>query len=317
MMTIQRTLVLVPLVIIGVALYLFTQQLPRAATPTPTLTPNSNVSQPATPSTLAPASPLTVTSSSSPGTVASSATNALTLTSTIVEPALYRYEVVAVYPHDPTAFTQGLLFDEGSLYEGTGLYGASTLRRVELATGKVEQQIELTDQFFGEGITIVGDRLYQLTWREGRGFIYNKASFALEAEFSYPTEGWGLTYDGQALLMSDGSAQLLRLDPTTLALLSTINVQDAQGPVVRLNELEYINGVIYANIWQTDRIAQIDPATGHVIGWIDLTGLLPDADRTSSTDVLNGIAYLPTEDRLFVTGKKWPKLFEIRLIAQN
>lgn len=315
-MTIQRTLVLIPLVIIGVALYLFMQQMPRGTGPAPTLDSNV-VSQLATPIALAPASPLTLTSTSSPSTVVSSATNPITLTSAVGEPPLYRYEVVAVYPHDPNAFTQGLLFDEGSLYEGTGLYGESTLRRVELATGKVEQQIELAEQFFGEGITIVGNRLYQLTWREGRGFIYDKASFTLESEFTYPTEGWGLTYDGEALLMSDGSAQLFRLDPTTLALLSTITVQDAQGPVVRLNELEYINGVIYANIWQTDRIAQIDPATGYVIGWIDLTGLLPDADRTSSTDVLNGIAYLPTEDRLFVTGKKWPKLFEIRLIAQN
>jgi len=323
-MTIQRTIVLIPLIVIGVVVYLFVQNGPQTALvapPTPMIaspesplaTPQAIVSPLVAPTNAT--EPLTVSTSSSPSTVASVALSATTpYTGT---PRTYGYEVVAVYPHDPNAFTQGLLFDEGVLYEGTGLYGESTLRRVDLATGQVEQQSAVAAQFFGEGITIVGNRLYQLTWREGRGFIYDKTTFALEAEFTYPTEGWGLTDDGQTLLMSDGSAQIFRLDPTTLELLSTINVQDEQGPVMRLNELEYINGVIYANIWQTDRIAQIDPATGQVIGWIDLTGLLPDADRTNSTDVLNGIAYLPTEDRLFVTGKKWPKLFEIRLIAQN
>lgn len=317
---------LIPLAAIGVALYIFTQQAPKAIAPV-VLTPTANdvVSTVATPVPQAAVSPLvspsrepvtattateplTLTTSSSPGTVAMTDATA---------PTNYTYEVVAVFPHDPNAFTQGLLFDQGILYEGTGLYGESTLRKVDLTTGAVELQIELPEQFFGEGITIVGDRLFQLTWREGRGFIYDKQSFAKQAEFTYPTEGWGLTTDGDQLLMSDGSAQIYRLDAATLTLVETINVHDGQEPVVRLNELEFINGVIYANIWQSDRIAQIDPASGAVIGWIDLTGILPAADRTTSTDVLNGIAYLPDGDRLFVTGKKWPKLFEIRLIAQD
>ncbi len=325
MVNIQRVLLLVPIALIGVVLYFFTQQAPKFDTPVlPTATANPGVSVIATPAaqtvspltaplraSVASSLPLTASSSSSPGTVT------LAPPPTGGAPRHYTYEVVAVFPHDPTAFTQGLLFDEGTLYEGTGLYGESTLRKVDLTTGRVTQQIALPEQFFGEGIAIVGDQLFQLTWREGRGFIYNKATFAQEAEFTYPTEGWGLTYDGKQLLMSDGSAQIFGLDPATLTRQQTINVHDGQAPVVRLNELEYINGVIYANIWQTEQIAQIDPATGAVIGWIDLTGILPAADRNSSTDVLNGIAYEPVADRLFVTGKKWPKLFEIRLIAKE
>lgn len=328
MTTIQRTLMLIPLAVIGVALYIFTQQAPQAIAPrAPTPPATGGVSTIATPVPQTIVSPLgspssepvtataagealTLTTASSPGTVAMTDAGATV-------PINYTYEVVAVFPHDPNAFTQGLLFDQGILYEGTGLYEESTLRKVELATGAVIQQIALPDQFFGEGITIVGDRLFQLTWREGRGFIYDKQSFAKQAEFTYPTEGWGLTTDGDQLLMSDGSAQIYRLDAATLKLVETINVHDGAEPIVNLNELEFINGVIYANIWQSDRIAQIDPASGAVIGWIDLTGLLPAADRTTSTDVLNGIAYLPDEDRLFVTGKKWPKLFEIRLLAQD
>ena len=329
MTTIQRTLILIPIAVIGVALYVFTQQAPQAIAPiVPTTPANGIVSTIATPvpqaavsplaspsseavTDTAVAAPLTRTTSSSPSTVT------ITDAATATAPSNYTYEVVAVFPHDPNAFTQGLLFDQGTLYEGTGLYGESTLRKVDLTTGTVEQQIELPEQFFGEGITIVGDQLFQLTWREGRGFIYDKESFAQQAEFTYPTEGWGLTTDGDQLLMSDGSAQIYRLDAATLKLVETINVHDGAEPIVNLNELEFINGVIYANIWQSDRIAQIDPASGTVLGWIDLTGILPAADRTTSTDVLNGIAYLPDEDRLFVTGKKWPKLFELRLIAQD
>lgn len=329
MISIQRTLILVPIVVIGLALFFFTQQAPRSGAPVlPTAVTNPAVSTLATPkpqaaisplaapisstlTTTTATQPLTLTTSSSPGTLGMDSTE------TAAEPINYTYEVVAVFPHDPNAFTQGLLFDEGILYEGTGLYDESTLRKVDLTTGAVEQQIELPAQFFGEGITIIGDRIFQLTWREGRGFIYDKQSFAQEATFTYTTEGWGLTDDEKQLFMSDGSAQIFVIDPATLAVVKTINVHDRQTPVVRLNELEYINGVIYANIWQTDQIAQIDPATGAVIGWIDLTGILSPDDRTSSTDVLNGIAYLSEADRLFVTGKKWPKLFEIRLIAQE
>ena len=226
----------------------------------------------------------------------------------------YGYEVVNVYPHDPAAFTQGLLFDAGMLYESTGLYGASSIRQVDLASGNVLTMTTLPAEFFGEGITIVGNRLIQLTWREQTGFIYDKKSFVREQAFSYPTEGWGITFDGERLIMSDGTARLYFWDPATLTEIGTIDVYDEKGPVVRLNELEYIQGEIFANIWQTDTIARIDPATGAVVGWIDLSGLLPAADRTASTDVLNGIAYLAEGNRLFVTGKNWPKLFEIRLV---
>jgi len=228
----------------------------------------------------------------------------------------YTYEIVNVFPHDPAAFTQGLLFDEGILYEGTGLYGRSTLRRVTLESGEVQRLTALPESFFGEGITIVGERIYQLTWREQTGFIYNKETFEVVQQFTYPTEGWGLTFDGERLIMSDGSARLYFLDPETLTEIGTVDVTDTTGPVTQLNELEYIHGEVFANIWQTDRIARIDPATGKVVGWLDLTGLLGPADRTTATDVLNGIAYLPEGDRLFVTGKLWPKLFEIRLVPQ-
>lgn len=226
----------------------------------------------------------------------------------------YGYEVVNVYPHDPAAFTQGLLFAEGQLYESTGLYGGSSIRRVDLATGNVLTMTTIPAEYFGEGITIVGDKLYQLTWQEKTGFIYDKATFAPLGRFTYPTEGWGMTYDGERIVMSDGTARLYFWDPATLAPIGAVDVYDDKGPVVRLNELEYINGEIFANIWQTDLIARIDPVSGAVVGWIDLTGILPATDRTPTTDVLNGIAYLPEGDRLFVTGKNWPKLFEIRLV---
>lgn len=237
-------------------------------------------------------------------------------------PQLYTYRVVASYPHDPNAFTQGLLFDQGVLYEGTGLYGESTLRRVTLATGTVEQQISLPAQYFGEGITIVGDRIFQLTWRENTGFIYDKNSFEQLAQFTYRTEGWGITYDGSYLIVSDGSDRLYFLDPESQQVVQEIAVtvldptDQVRKGVVRLNELEYIDGEIYANIWQTDTIVRIQPESGNVTGVINLAGLLPAADRRAGTDVLNGIAYLPNEKRLFVTGKKWPKLFEIELVEQ-
>lgn len=239
-----------------------------------------------------------------------------------VPPTRYTYEIVATFPHDAGAFTQGLLFDEEILYEGTGLYGESSLRRVDLASGVVLQQILLSPEYFGEGIAIVGDRIFQLTWREQIGFIYDKETFERIGEFNYTTEGWGLTYDGTHLIMSDGTDRLFFLDPATVTVVNQRQVSmvdptdEIRKPVVRLNELEYINGEIFANIWQTDLIVRISPETGNVTGLIDLTGLLSAEDRTLATDVLNGIAYLPTTDQLFVTGKKWPKLFEIRLIEQ-
>jgi len=233
-------------------------------------------------------------------------------------PPVYTYEVVRAYPHDPQAFTQGLVYADGQLYESTGLYGASSLRRVELATGTVLQQHNLEAAYFAEGLALVDDRLIQLTWQSHVGFVYDRDTFALQSQFSYPTEGWGLAYDGKQLIMSDGTATLHFLDPDTLAEMRSVQVTDGITPVVRLNELEYVEGEIWANVWQTDRIARIAPRTGKVVGWIDLTGLLGQAARqngaaTDHEDVLNGIAYDQAGERILVTGKFWPTLFEIKL----
>ena len=227
---------------------------------------------------------------------------------------VFTYRVVDVYPHDLNAFTQGLVYEDGVLYEGTGLRGRSTLRRVELETGEVLQLLQISDEVFGEGVTIFGDRIIQLTWQSNVGFVYDKESFELLNDFSYPTEGWGLTHDGERLIMSDGTSTLHFLDPETLKETGRVEVSDNDRPVVRLNELEYIEGEVYANIWQTDRIARIAPDTGRVTGWIDLEGLLSVEDRSAQVDVLNGIAYDAEGDRLFVTGKLWPKLFEIEVV---
>ena len=230
----------------------------------------------------------------------------------------YSYRVVHSFPHDPDAYTQGLLYDNGFLYESTGQYGQSSLRKVELETGTVVQLHQLDDRFFAEGLALFGNRLLQLTWRANKGFAYRLDSFEQLAEFAYPTEGWGLTYDGELLIMSDGSATLYFRDPFTFAEVSRIAVVAQGRPVSQLNELEWIAGEIFANIWQTDTIARIDPATGQVAGWIDLTGLLSNADRRgSNAEVLNGIAYDPESERLFVTGKRWPKLYQIELISPS
>ena len=227
---------------------------------------------------------------------------------------VYGYTVVRAYPHDREAFTQGLAFDDqGALYESTGQRGESSLRRVELSSGSVLQRYDLPASLFGEGIAVFDDRIIQLTWQAGRAFVYDKANFSVLQEFTYRTEGWGLTHDGRRLIMSDGTATLYFLHPGTFAETARLTVRDHRGPVIRLNELEYVRGEILANIWQTDRIARIDPHTGHVTGWIDLAGLLPPSDRRQPVDVLNGIAYDPRTDRLFVTGKWWPRLFEITL----
>jgi glutamine cyclotransferase len=227
------------------------------------------------------------------------------------------YRVVGVYPHDRGAFTQGLVYTDGWLFEGTGLRGRSSLRRVALETGEVQQLLALSDEFFGEGITVLGDRIFQLTWQSGTGFVYDKASFSLSETFYYPTEGWGLTDDGERLIMSDGSATLHFLDPSTLTEMYQIQVYDETGPVPRLNELEFIKGEILANIWQTDRVARIDPETGRVLSWIDLSDLLSAEDYEQPVDVLNGIAYDEQGQRLFVTGKLWPKLFEIEILGSE
>ena len=228
------------------------------------------------------------------------------------EPLHYTYNVVNVYPHDEAAFTQGLVFEDGVLYEGTGFYGQSTLRRVELETGDVTQLYSLSDGFFGEGITIFGDKIIQLTWRNNSGFVYDRSSFELLQEFEYPTEGWGITHNGSALIMSDGTATLYFLDPETFQKIGQVEVHDEE-PVTLLNELEYIQGRVYANIWTEEKIAIINPQTGQVTGWIDLTGLQDLVNQVTS-DVLNGIAYDQNGDRFFVTGKRWSKLFEIELV---
>ena len=226
----------------------------------------------------------------------------------------YTYQIINIYPHDPNAFTQGLVYEDGVFYEGTGLYGQSSLRRVDVASGEVQQTISLDEQYFGEGIVTWQDRIVQITWRENKGFVYDKSSFELRQEFDYPTEGWGITHDGQKLIMSDGTATLYFWDPETLAEIGRLDVFDERGPVMRLNELEYVEGEVWANIWQTDFIARIDLATGQVVGWIDLTGLLDTAVVTQQVDVLNGIAYDDANQRLFVTGKLWPQLYEIELV---
>ncbi len=227
----------------------------------------------------------------------------------------YTYTVVNTYPHDRAAFTQGLVFDEaGQLYEGTGLYGKSSLRKVDLQTGDALQQSNLAPNRFGEGITIWGDKIIQLTWKSGAGYVYDKESFELLRQFHYPTEGWGITRDDEKLIMSDGSSTLYFWDPETLAEIGRVTVFDENGPVIRLNELEYVNGEVWANVWQTSRIARINPQTGRVTGWIDMRGLLTAADRSQPVDVLNGIVFNAQTGQLFVTGKLWPKLFEIEVI---
>ncbi|NDD64030.1 MAG: glutaminyl-peptide cyclotransferase [Acidobacteria bacterium] len=229
----------------------------------------------------------------------------------------YRYEVVNVYPHDPRAFTQGLLFHNGSLYESTGLNGRSSLRRVDLVTGEVRQQIDIPATYFAEGLALFDRRLYQLTWQSRLGFVYDLDSFQLQRTFNYRGEGWGLTQDGRVLIMSDGTSRLRFLDPETFDVRREVEVMDGDRPINLLNELEYIRGELWANIWQSDRLVRIHPENGRVTGWVNLAGLLPAADRVSGVDVLNGIAWDEAGQRLFVTGKLWPKLFEIRLIDRD
>jgi len=227
---------------------------------------------------------------------------------------LYTYKIIHRYPHDPGAFTQGLEYEDGFLYESTGLYRYSTLRKVDLETGEVVKILRLPDEYFGEGITIFNGQIYQLTWLSKRGFVYDLGTFALRREFQYPTEGWGITHDGQRLIMSDGSSTLYFRDPETFEETGRVTVRDATSPIARLNELEYVRGEIFANIWETDFIIRISPENGKVTGWIDLNGLLPPEDLDDTVDVLNGIAYDEANGRLFVTGKFWPALFEIELV---
>jgi glutamine cyclotransferase len=226
----------------------------------------------------------------------------------------YTYNVVNVYPHDKNAFTQGLIFENNSTYESTGHYGESTLRRVELETGNIIKFYALPAQFFGEGITIFEDKIIQLTWKSEKGFVYDKNSFDLLQEFTYSTEGWGITCNGSMLIMSDGTATLYFLDPETFQTIGQVEVYD-EKPVAGLNELEYIHGMVYANIWKKDKIAIINPQNGRVTGWIELKGI-NEAENQNSSNLLNGIAYDTEKDRLFVTGKMWSKLYEIELVPK-
>ena len=232
-------------------------------------------------------------------------------------PVNYGYEVVNTWPHDADAFTQGLIFAEGKLYESTGQVGSSSLRLIEPQTGKVLKKIDVPPPFFAEGITLLNGKIYQLTWQHGIGFIYDAQKMEQIGRFEYNGEGWGLTTDGRSLIISDGSNLLKFIDPDSFRVTKTIAVADGKLPVKELNELEYVNGEIYANIWHDQRIAAIDPQTGRVTGWIDLSGLLPAGDIRDQEAVLNGIAYDQGGKRLFVTGKLWPRLFEIQIKPQS
>lgn len=224
------------------------------------------------------------------------------------------FQIVHVYPHDSRAFTQGLIFVDGHLYESTGLNDRSSLRMEDLSTGRVLQHYDLPTEYFGEGLTEWGSTLVQLTWTSHTGFVYDRFSFTLLRSFHYAGEGWGLTHDDKQLIMSDGTSYLRFLNPKSFRETRRIHVIDEAGhPVQNLNELEYIHGEIYANVWETDRIARISPRTGRVLGWIDLSGIIDKGELGSSDAVLNGIAYDSTGARLFVTGKLWPKLFEIKV----
>jgi glutaminyl-peptide cyclotransferase len=226
------------------------------------------------------------------------------------------YRIVKIYPHDRRAFTQGLQYVNGVLYEGTGLAGRSTIRKVRLENGEVLQEHKIDSRHFGEGIVVWKDVLVQITWQSEIGFVYDLATFEQKRTFNYTGEGWGLTHDGTRLIMSDGSASLRFLDPATLRETGRLNVRDGTTPVKALNELEFVKGEILANVWQSNRIARISPRTGQVTGWINLEGLLDPRDA-AGVDVLNGIAYDAAGDRLFVTGKLWPKLFEIKIVPPS
>jgi glutaminyl-peptide cyclotransferase len=228
---------------------------------------------------------------------------------------LSTYKIVKTYPHDRQAFTQGLEYVNGVLYESTGQNGQSGIRRVNLETGEVLQRQPLDAKYFGEGITIWGDTLLQLTWQAEIGFVYDVKTFKQTKTFTYQGEGWGLTHDGTRVIMSDGSSALRFLDPKTLKETGRINVRDGATPIDRLNELEMVKGEVFANVWTTKRIVRISPKTGQVTGWLDLEGIL-DAREAAGADVLNGIAYDAAGDRLFVTGKWWPKLFEIKVVPR-
>ena len=272
-----------------------TQVASATPTPRPTLLPTR---------TRMPASPTPVPS----------ATVAVVAPENAGTPTTYSYEIVHIYPHDSNAFTQGLVYEDGNFYEGTGWWGKSNLRQVDIETGEVLQQVDLPESYFGEGITTWQDRIIQITWRSNVAFVYDKESFEQIGQFNYETEGWGITHDGSKLIMSDGTNILTFRDPDSFEPIGQVAVMDGNTPITQLNELEYVNGEVWANVWQTDRIVRIAPDSGEVVGWIELAGIYPNDDPNNPDDVLNGIAYDSVHDRLFVTGKLWGQLFEIRLL---
>jgi glutamine cyclotransferase len=229
---------------------------------------------------------------------------------------VFTFQVVHAWPHDRAAFTEGLFFLKGVLVESTGLNGSSTLRKVDLETGRVVQEVSLPAEYFGEGTTELAGKIYQLTWQNRKGFVYDAGTLARVGEFSYEGEGWGLTTDGRSLILSDGTNRIRFLDPDGFRVTRTIDVFNRGQPLRMLNELEFVKGEILANVWQTSFVVRIDPATGRLLGLIDFSGLLSPQDYDEHTDVLNGIAYDAAEDRLFVTGKDWPKLFEVRVVPR-
>jgi glutamine cyclotransferase len=232
-------------------------------------------------------------------------------------PPEYTFEVVRRFPHDTTAFTQGLAFYDGYLYEGTGLKGRSSLRQIRVETGEIVRQVALPPEYFGEGITVIGNEVIQLTWQSHVGFVYNRADFRWLRSFSYAGEGWGITSDGRELFMSDGTSEIRVLDSSTLAERRRLKVHDGPVQVSELNELEFVQGEVYANVWHSDRIARISPQSGNVLGWIDLSGILSSVYHLEPEAVLNGIAYDAQGKRLFITGKLWPAIFEIRVVPKR
>lgn len=233
------------------------------------------------------------------------------------QPSTNGYQVINIYPHSQEGFTQGLVYLNNFLYQGNGLYGKSSIQKLELETGAILQQKDLPGRYFGEGITIFGDSLFQLTWKSKTGFIYNAETFDSLGQFAYSTEGWGLTHDNHRLIMSDGTSTIHFINPHTMTFTGEITVRDQNEQVTNLNELEYIKGEIWANVWLTNQIVRINPDNGQVIGWLDLTGILAAGTCSQPVDVLNGIAYDSGNDRIFVTGKNWCKLFEIELITSD
>jgi glutamine cyclotransferase len=255
----------------------------------------------------------------SPGAENLPATSSMQTGSTVKaeEVPVYTYEVVNSWPHLKNHFTQGLVYYDGKLYESTGQYGSSLLCRLDLKSGEVKKKVDVDRQYFAEGMTIFNERIFQLTWQAHKGFIYDLKDFKQVGEFVYEGEGWGLTNDGHSLIMSDGSNKLRFLDPQSFSVVRTIEVFDHGQPLLDLNELEYIRDEIYANIWHSDRIVRIDPSSGRITAWIDLAGLRRPEDGDDTDNVLNGIAYDAKNDRLFVTGKRWSKLYEIRLVRKE